>query len=104
MSIITFTSTAPIKSPQQSSTFPLDNVCEREPDKRPTIILLPGVNSGEWSMKGLPQPLTLVYICCILHARFTGIAAIPSSPQIVYTGAHLETSDCLGTCTIISSH
>lgn len=48
------------------------------------------MNSGEWSKKGLPQPLTLVYICCILHVRFTGIAAIPSSQQIVYTGAPLR--------------
>lgn len=91
MSIITFTSTAPIKSPQHSSTFPLANVREREPDKRPMIILLLRCELwGEWSKKGLPQPLTLVYICCILHVRFTGIAAIPSSQQIVYTEAPLR--------------
>lgn len=79
------------KIPQHSSTFPLDNVREREPNKRPMIILLLRCELwGEWSKKGLPQPLTLVYICCILHVRFTGIAAIPSSQQIVYTEAPLR--------------
>lgn len=90
MSIITFTSTASIKSPNTHPHFLWLMSVRGNLTKGRWLFSTSGVNSGEWSKKGLPQPLTLVYICCILHVRFTGIAAIPSSQQIVYTEAPLR--------------
>lgn len=81
MSIITFTSTAPIKSPQQSSTFPLANVCEREPDKRPTIILLLRCELRRVVNEGSPPAVNpgvyLLYTSCQVH-RYCSNSFLPT--------------------------
>lgn len=68
------------KITHQSSTFPLANICEREPDKRPAIILLRCelrrvVNEG--SPPAVNPGVYLLYISCQVH-RYCSNSFLPA--------------------------